>query len=131
MTRTSLLRLLVVLTVPLAAVALVACGGGGGATPSALETPQSSLGPIHLNAHPASLEGKTVVLRWNGKLNGDKLLSRVAELLTQQVKGVKVVKLWETDPGTAISSDNAEASVQIADKIAALAPDLVIASQCD
>jgi ABC-type Fe3+-hydroxamate transport system substrate-binding protein len=77
------------------------------------------------------LEGKTVVLRWNGKPNGDKLLERVAELLTEQAPGVKIIKLWETEPGTAISSDDAEVSLQIAEKIAALAPDLVIASQCD
>jgi hypothetical protein len=84
-----------------------------------------------MNAHPASLEGKTVVLRWNGKPNGDKLLSQIAELLTQQVKDIKIIKLWETAPETAVSSESAEVSAQFADKIAALNPDLVIASQCD
>ena len=124
------LSLFAVLGLALAAVAIAACGGGSSEPPSQ-ETPEVSLGQVQLNPHPASLEGKTVVLRWNGKPNGDKLLARVAELLTEQVPGVKIIKLWETDPGTAISSDDAQVSVQIAEKIAALAPDLVIASQCD
>lgn len=84
-----------------------------------------------MNPHPASLEGKTVVLRWNGKPNGDKFLTRVGELLAEQAPGVKVVKMWEVDPSTAVISDGLENSVQIAEKIAAQKPDLVIAAQCD
>lgn len=112
----------------LVVVGLAACGG---AKPAAQATPAASLGGVKLNAHPASLEGKTVVLRWNGKPNGDKFLNLVAEQLAQRVKGVKVVKMWEVDSSTATSSDSAEASAQLADKIAAQKPDLVIASQCD
>jgi hypothetical protein len=89
------------------------------------------LGPFNLARHPNSLEGKTVVLRWNGKLNGDKVLTRVAELLNEQIKGVKVVKLWEVDPSTAVSSDSFENSEIIIAKIAERKPDLVIASQAD
>ena len=89
------------------------------------------VGPVALNAHPETLEGKTVVLRWNGKPNGDKFLTRVGELLSEQVQGVKVIKLWETDPDTAEISGSVERSQEIAGKIAALSPDLVIASQCD
>jgi len=116
------------LPILLLALVLASCGGA-----SETETGKSevTLGKVTLNPHPASLEGKTVVLRWNGKPNGDKLLSRVAELLAEQAPGVKIIKLWETDPDTAVSSDDAELSVQIAEKIAALTPDLVIASQCD
>jgi len=44
------------------------------------------VGPVKINAHPASLEGKTVLLRWNGKFNGDKYLTRLGELLSRQVK---------------------------------------------
>lgn len=33
--------------------------------------------PIKMNLHPLTLEGKTVMLRWNGKHNGDKFLERV------------------------------------------------------
>lgn len=126
MNRKSWFLLLVVL---LALVGLAACGGGS--KPPAQKTPGLLLGPIQLNPHPATLEGKTVLLRWNGKPNGDKFLTRVSELLTEQVKGIKVIQLWEVDPSTAVSSDDAALSVQIAEKIAAQNPDLVIASQCD
>lgn len=122
-------RALTLLALALTLVVLTACAGGK-ATP----TPQvsgPSLGPVALNPHPASLEGKTVVLRWNGKPNGDKFLTRVGELLAEQVPGVKVVKMWEVDPSTAVISDGLENSTRIAEKIAAQKPDLVIAAQCD
>jgi ABC-type Fe3+-hydroxamate transport system substrate-binding protein len=125
-----LFRLSAFLALALAVTAIAACGGGGPeAAPQG--SPEAILGEIQLNPHPSSLEGKTIVLRWNGKPNGDKLLARVAELLTEQASGVNIIKLWETDPDTAVSSDDAELSVRIAEKIAALTPDLVIASQCD
>jgi hypothetical protein len=89
------------------------------------------LGPVKLNAHPTSLEGKTVLLRWNGKYNGDKFLIRVGELLTQQVKNVKILKMWEKDPGTAVMSKSEEVSKQITAKIERLKPDIVIAAQAD
>jgi ABC-type glycerol-3-phosphate transport system substrate-binding protein len=119
-----------VLVLALAAAGIAGCGGGE-ADPTPQGTPELALEQIQLNPHPASLEGKTVVLRWNGKPNGDKFLSRVAELLNEQIPSAKVIKLWETNPETAISSENAEVSTKIAETIAALAPDLVIASQCD
>jgi hypothetical protein len=89
------------------------------------------VGPVKLNPHPVSLEGKTVLLRWNGKYNGDKYLSRIAELITKQVKSVKIIKMWEMDKGTATISKNAEVSEQVAASIAKLKPDLVIAAQAD
>lgn len=89
------------------------------------------VGPVKLNGHPASLVGKTVVLRWNGKYNGDLFLSRVGELLSQRVKDVKVVKLWEVDKGTADVSKNGQASEQTAASIAKLNASLVIAAQAD
>ncbi|MFB3884554.1 MAG: hypothetical protein ACE144_04955 [Thermodesulfobacteriota bacterium] len=89
------------------------------------------VGPVKINPHPMSLEGKTVLLRWNGKMNGDKFLTRVAELLTQQVKNTKVIKLWEVDKSTAAISKNLEASEQVAATVAKLKPDLVIAMQAD
>ena len=89
------------------------------------------VGPVKINLHPASLEGKTVVLRWNSKLNGDKFLDRVAELLTQKVPGVKIVKMYRVDPSTAVVSEKMENSLQIAAKIAEQKPDIVIASQAD
>jgi hypothetical protein len=89
------------------------------------------IGPVKINAHPASLQGKTVVLRWNGKMNGDKFLTRFSELLTQEVKNVKIVKMWEVDKSTAAISKNPDDSVAVAKKIAAYKPALVIASQAD
>ena len=89
------------------------------------------VGPVTLNAHPASLDGKTVVLRWNGKYNGDLYLNRVGELLAQQFKNVKIIKLWETDKATADVSKNGAASEQTAATIAKLQPALVIAAQAD
>jgi hypothetical protein len=89
------------------------------------------VGKVKLNPHPASLEGKTVVLRWNSKLNGDKFLDRVAELLTQKVPGIKIVKMYRVDPSTAIVSEKMEDSLQIAAKIVEQKPDIVIASQAD
>jgi hypothetical protein len=89
------------------------------------------VGPVKMNPHPATLEGKTVLLRWNGKYNGDKYLSRVGELMIQQVKNVKIIKMWEIDKSTAAISKNAEMSEQVAASIGKLKPDLVIAAQAD
>ncbi len=89
------------------------------------------VGPVKINTHPVTLEGKTVLLRWNGKMNGDKFLSRVGELLGQQVKNVKVIKLWEQDKSTAVISKDLPASEQVASIIAQRKPDIVIASQAD
>ena len=122
-------RLVLLFSVALViAFGLAACSSAPAATPTKSAV---SLSPVTINPHPTSLEGKTVVLRWNSKPNGDKYLTRIGELLTEQVKGVKVIKLWETDPSTAAISKSAEDSATIADKIAALKPDLVIASQGD
>lgn len=131
MKRVRFVRWLVLLGLCAIVTGLVTACGGGSAAPTTQATVAVTLGQIQMNAHPASLEGKTVVLRWNGKTNGDKLLNSVADLLTQNVKDVKIVKLWETNPETATSSEGAEKSAQFADTVAALNPDLVIGSQCD
>ena len=89
------------------------------------------VGPVKMNPHPATLEGKTVLLRWNGKYNGDKFLNRVEELITHQVKNVKIIKMWEMDKSSVAISKSAEMSEQVAGSIAKLKPDLVIASQAD
>lgn len=102
-----------------------------GPAQAATEKQLPMVGPVKINAHPASLEGKTVVLRWNGKPNGDKFLTRFGELLAQQVKNVKIIKMWEVDKTTACISKTAEASKEIAEKIAKLKPAMVIASQAD
>jgi hypothetical protein len=87
--------------------------------------------PMELAARLASLEGKTVALRWNGKPNGDLFLNRIGELLVEKVKGVKIVKVWETAHDTAVISSNPEKSKAITDKISSLKPDIVIASTAD
>ncbi len=87
--------------------------------------------PMKLAPRLTTLEGKTVVLQWNGKTNGDKFLNQIAEMLTQQFKGIKLVKAWELAPKLKTISQNQTNSQKIADKIASWKPDLVIASQAD
>jgi hypothetical protein len=88
--------------------------------------------PMEINPHPSTIEGKTVLLRWNGKHNGDKFLDRLAELLTQNVKGIKIIKSWEVAPDTVDPiSGSDERSLELMKMLAAFKPDLVIASQAD
>ena len=87
--------------------------------------------PMKVNAHPSSLEGKTVMLRWNGKHNGDNFLNRLGELLGKEVKGIKLIKSWEVAPETVGTSSTQETSQAWTKKLSTFKPDLVIASQCD
>jgi len=89
------------------------------------------LEPMKVNAHPATLEGKTVLLRSNGKHNADNYLTRVGELLLKEVKGVKIIKSWDVAPETNTISQNPDKSKQFAQTFAALKPDIIIGSQCD
>jgi hypothetical protein len=100
-----------------------------------------------VNPHPTTLEGKTVLLRWNGKPNGDLFLDRVAELLTQQVRNVKVIRLYELDPSTADTErggglltptpgviridQSIQGCQELARRVATYKPDLVISAQAD
>ena len=87
---------------------------------------------VQLNPHPSTLEGKTIVLRWNGKHNGDRFLNRIAELLTREVKGVKIIKSWEVAPETVEPiTGSQERSMELMKKLAAYKPGLVIGSQAD
>ncbi len=87
--------------------------------------------PMKVNPHPVSLEGKTVVLQWNGKQNGDNFMNQVAKLLTENVKDIRIIKAWQEAPEVKIISQNPEKSRQLAQRIAAFKPDLVIAGQAD
>jgi len=87
--------------------------------------------PMQVNAHPSSLEGKTVMLRWNGKHNGDLFLDRIGELIAEKVKDVKVVKSWEVALATADISQNENRSRDFIKKLMESKPDIVIGSQCD
>lgn len=120
-------KLLSLLTILLLIVGLPACSKSK--APEEGKIPK--VGLIKLNPHPATLEGKTVVLRWNGKYNGDNFLNRIAELLNDRVKAVKVIKVWEVDRDTAVISDSLEKSEKIAAEIAEKKPDIVIAAQAD
>ena len=44
----------------------------------------------------ASLDGKTIALRWNSKHNGDVVLNRLAELLAKKYPSATIVKTYET-----------------------------------
>lgn len=78
-----------------------------------------------------TLEGKTVVLRWNGKNNGNVLLDRLAELLAKRFPKTKVVKSYELDPSLNVISANAAESQRISTVLKGMKPDLIIASQAD
>jgi hypothetical protein len=83
--------------------------------------------PVEIAPRQVSLEGKTVLLRWNGKHNGNNFLDRVAENLTQQVKGVKIIKMWEAVPGSngyPMKDEHFQAALK-------LKPDFLIATQAD
>ena len=83
------------------------------------------------NPHPLSLEGKTVLLRWNGKHNGDVFLDRIAGLLAGKIRNIKILRAWEVLPESGNSSLNVEVSQKLAAKLAEFKPDIVIASQSD
>src|SRR5271157_2881226 len=87
---------------------------------------------MQLNSHPSSLEEKTIMLRWNGKHNGDRFLNRIGELLIKEVKGVKIIRSWEVAPETVEPiTGSQERSMDLMKKLAAYKPDLVIGSQAD
>lgn len=79
----------------------------------------------------STLEGKTIVLRWNGKHNGDVVLNHLAELLSKKFPTAKIVKSYENDATiNKISGSDAEAD-RITKVLAAVKPDIIIASQAD
>ncbi len=88
--------------------------------------------PMKINPHPSTLDGKTVMLRWNGKHNGDQFLSRVGELLKESVKDVRIIKSWEVAPETVDPiAGSHERSQEFARAIARFKPDIVIGAQSD
>ena len=118
---------LVILALPLAASAKDAVQDWKLVNPEGVV----NIAPMKLSPHPTTLEGKTVVLQWNGKTNGDNFLNPTAEMLTKQFKGIKIIKAWELAPELKTISQGQANSKKIADKIASWKPDLVIASQAD
>ena len=78
-----------------------------------------------------TLEGKTVLLRWNFKHNGNHYLDRIAELLGEKVPSAKVIKLYEIDRSTISQSGSLEDSARLARVVADFKPDLVISAHGD
>ena len=87
--------------------------------------------PMQVNAHPSTLQGKTVLLRWNGKHNGDLFLDRIGELIGEKVKDVKIIKSWQVALETADISQNENRSKEFIKKLMEFKADMVIGSQCD
>jgi hypothetical protein len=87
---------------------------------------------MKVNPHPTTLKGKTVMLRWNGKHNGNHFLDRVGELLAEKVGDVRVIKSWEVAPETVDPiTGSEERSREFAKAIGKFKPDLVIGAQSD
>lgn len=84
--------------------------------------------------HNSSLEGKRIVLRWNGKPNGDIFLDRIAELLEGKYKTATVIRAYKENPDTGIGAKEdiivggSEGQTKM---IMAMGPEIVIAAQCD
>lgn len=78
-----------------------------------------------------SLDGKTIVLRWNGKNNGDVALNKLAELLAKKAPTAKIVKSYELDASINKIAGSPGESERINKVIMGHKPDLVIASQAD
>jgi hypothetical protein len=88
--------------------------------------------PMSLNRHPCDLNGKKILLRWNGKHNGDIFLKRIAERLTDEIKGVRIINAWEVSPDTVVAiSGSEERSRSLAESCAAFKPDIVIGAYGD
>jgi hypothetical protein len=87
--------------------------------------------PIELAPRLTTLEGKTIVLRSNGKHNADNFLNRIAELLAERVPTAKVVKLWEVMPESASIVNTADGLAKVTQATLDQGADIVIASQAD
>lgn len=85
----------------------------------------------NVNQHPSDLSGKTILLYWNGKPNGDIFLNRISELFLERVNNIKVVKAWEALPHTKSTAPTREASQATAREFADLSPDIVIGAPGD
>lgn len=78
-----------------------------------------------------SFDGKTVVMHWNGKHNGDVFMDRIAERFAKDHPKAKVVKSWEKDSSIVKISGNKAESKRVADSLKNMGADMVVAAQCD
>ncbi len=95
-----------------------------------LVNPEGAARPATLQPapRPASLEGKTVGLAWNGKPGGEVALDEIAALLASEVPEVRFVRYWQTLPE---SVSERELSATVIERMAASKPDVVVVSQGD
>ena len=87
--------------------------------------------PVAPAARLDSLAGKTIVLRWNGKHNGDVFLEYLATLLAKEVPTANIVKTWEVDNNVGKAAGSQAGSMLHRDIVLGMKPDIVIASQGD
>ena len=80
---------------------------------------------------PSDLAGKRVILRWNGKHNGDLLLDYLHSLLSRAFPDTEFIKAYETDPALSGVSKDLPESEATARTLLELRPDLVIAATGD
>ena len=59
------------------------------------------------------------------------MLNKIADLLAENVEGVKIIRAWEVAPEISMLSGSSKISKEKAMKLAVYKPDIVIASQCD
>jgi hypothetical protein len=95
-----------------------------------LVNPEGASRPISVRPaqRPATLEGKTVGLAWNGKPGGDDALDEIAALLEQRVNQIRFIRYWDVLPE---SVSQRELSEDVIRRMAAWQPDVVIVSQAD
>lgn len=91
--------------------------------------------PIKINPHPETLDGKTVVLRWSGKPNGDIMMKYVGELIKRDYPTAKVIVSWENQPEESLLaagwSASRDKSAKMASAMLDLKPDLIVGGQGD
>ena len=107
--------------------------GKGGAQDWEVLNPSGSIEVRTATLAPrlTTLEGKTILLRWNFKHNGNHYLDRIAERLGEKVPSAKVIKLYEMDRSTISQRGSLEDSARLAGVVAGLKPDLVISAHAD
>ena len=72
---------------------------------------------------PSDLAGKRVILRWNGKHNGDLLLDYLHSLLSRAFPDTEFIKAYETDPTLSGISKDLPESEATARALLELRPD--------
>lgn len=72
-----------------------------------------------------------MILRWNGKHNGDLLLDYLHSLLSHAFPDTEFIKAYETDPALSGISKDLPESEATARALLELRPDLVIAATGD